>query len=90
MSEEKGNKKAKTWEEEYKDMPEYINEKPKEPEKTATFKFKTEEDFDMFMEVVKKELYNDKRVFDGKQLKDHKTAWYPLPSRPSEHVYVVK
>jgi hypothetical protein len=82
-----GNEEPKKWQEEYIGMPEYINEKPKEPAQKAIFKFKTDEDFDNFMEVVKRELYDNKRVFDGKQLKKEKSAWYPLPSRPSDHVY---
>ncbi len=52
--------------------------------------FDFEEDFDRFMEVVKKELYNDKRVFDGKQKKNDYQAWFPLDARPSEFVYIVK
>jgi hypothetical protein len=42
------------------------------------------------MEVVKRELYEGKRVFDGNQEKDKKSAWFPLASRPSEMVYVVE
>lgn len=78
-----------TWQQEWRGMPEYINEKTIEPEQTAIFKFKSNEDFERFMKVVKKELYNDQRVFDGKQLKNLKSAWFPLPSRPSEHIYVL-
>lgn len=82
--------KKHDWQDEWLEMPEYINNKPTEPLFTATFKFRNEEDFNSFMTVVKKELYDDKRVFDGKQLKDKKTAWYPLDARPSEYVYKVK
>lgn len=81
--------KEKDWEKEWVGMPEYNNIKPTEPAFTATFKFRNQEDFDRFMVVVKKELYDDKRVFDGKQLKDKKTAWFPLDERPSENVYVL-
>lgn len=82
-----GYKPPKTWEEEYIGMPEYINDKPSEPAQTAVFKFKTMEDFNEFMSVVKKELYDDQRVFDGNQSKTEKSTWYPLPSRPSDHIY---
>lgn len=76
------------WQKEWKEMPEYVNEKKKEPKQTVIFKFKTNEDFNKFMEVVKKELFNNERVFDGNQLKNKKTAWYPLPERPSKHIYI--
>jgi hypothetical protein len=78
------------WQNEWVDMPEYNNSGTITPLLTATFKFRTEEDFNIFMEVVKRELYDDKRVFDGKQLKTEKSAWFPLDERPSENVYVVK
>ena len=77
------------WQKEWKGMPEYSNQK-EEPLLTATFKFRTENDFTSFMEVVKRELYDGKRVFDGNQEKDKKSAWFPLASRPSEMVYVVE
>ena len=80
--------KIRTWEDEWQDMPEYINEKQGEPEQTAIFKFKNNDDFDFFMEVIKKELFDNQRVFDGKQEKNIKSAWYPLPDRPSNHIYV--
>lgn len=79
----------KDWEKEWIDMPEYINEKVLIPKITATFKFRNKEDFDLFMEVVKTNLYDNKRVFDGKQKLNEYTAWYPLDSRPSEHIYIV-
>lgn len=76
------------WKKEWVDMPEYNNTKPCVPEITTTFKFRNKEDFEKFMHVVKKELYNGKRVFDGKQFKNNYTAWFPLDPRPSEYVYV--
>ena len=42
------------------------------------------------MQVVKECLYDNKRVFDGKQKKNEYSAWFPLDSRPSEHVYIVE
>lgn len=77
-----------TWQDEWRNMPEYVNEKQKEPEQIAIFKFENNEDFDRFMVVVKRELFNNERVFDGNQEKNKKSAWYPLPSRPSSHIYV--
>lgn len=76
------------WQNEWNEMPEYNNHKPLPPEITALFKFRNKEDFDLFMEVVKSKLYNDKRVFDGKQKKNEYNAWFPLDSRPSENIYI--
>lgn len=81
--------KKHNWKDEWVGMPEYNNHKPIEPEVLATFKFRNKDDFDRFMEVVKKELYNDKRVFDGKQKKNDYNAWFPLDARPSEFVYIL-
>jgi hypothetical protein len=77
------------WQDEWVGMPEYDNDKPQPPEITATFKFRNSEDFDRFVEVVKSELYNDVRVFDGNQIKNQYSAWFPLDHRPSEFIYVV-
>jgi hypothetical protein len=77
-----------TWQDEWRDMPEYVNEKQNEPEQIAIFKFENNEDFDRFMLVVKRELFNNERVFDGNQEKNKKSAWYPLPIRPSNHIYI--
>lgn len=81
--------KTNDWQNEWIGMPEYNNSKPIPPEITATFKFRNKEDFDLFMGTVKLKLFNDKRVFDGKQKKNEYTAWFPLDSRPSENIYVV-
>jgi hypothetical protein len=78
------------WQKEWVDMPEYNNSKPIPPEIIATFKFRSKEDFDFFIEKVKIILFNNKRVFDGKQKKNEYSAWYPLDSRPSEHIYIVE
>ena len=40
--------------------------------------------------VVKENLFNGKRVFDGKQKKNDYSAWFPLEPRPSEHIYIVE
>ena len=79
-----------TWENHYIGMPEYNNKKIEPPLIIASFKFRSKEDYDEFMNVVKQQLYNDKRVFDGKQKKNDYSAWYPLDLRPSEHIYIVE
>jgi hypothetical protein len=82
--------KKHDWNDEWIGMPEYNNSKPAPPEITATFKFRNKEDFDLFMEIVKSKLFNDKRVFDGKQKKNEYSAWFPLDPRPSENIYIVE
>lgn len=76
------------WTKEWVGMPEYNNTKQVEPEITATFKFRCEEDYNKFKTLVQEYIYKGERVFDGKQLKDQKSTWYPLEPRPSEHVYI--
>lgn len=76
------------WQKEWVGMPEYNNPKPQPPGVTALFKFRSRADFDMFMDVVKTNLYNGKRVFDGNQKKNEYNTWYPLEARPSEFVYI--
>lgn len=82
--------KKHNWKDEWIDMPEFNNIKPLPPEILATFKFRNKEDFDYFMEIVKINLFNNKRVFDGKQKKNDYSAWFPLESRPSENIYIVE
>ena len=69
------------------DMPEYNNEKEKEPLITATFKFKTQEDFDLFNSLLKEHIYKTNKVFDGMQRKDKKQAWFPLKEKASNYEY---
>jgi hypothetical protein len=76
------------WRNHYVGMPEYNNFKAEPAEVIATFKFRNKDDFEKFMDVVKTNLYDNKRVFDGKQKKNDYSAWYPLDSRPSEHIYI--
>ena len=80
--------KENEWQEHYKNMPEYNNEKKPEPLITATFKFRSKEDFDNFHAVVKEHLYNGMKVFDGMQRKEKKQSWFPLPPRPSHFNYI--
>jgi hypothetical protein len=81
---------SEDWKKHYVGMPEYNNVKPLPPEIIATFKFRNKEDFEKFMQIVKQSLYDNKRVFDGKQKKNEYSAWFPLDSRPSEHIYIVE
>ena len=84
-----GNKiyKREDIEKEWIDMPEYNNLKEDEPIITATFKFKTQEDFDLFNSLLKKHIYKCKKVFDGMQRKDKKQVWFPLKEKGSNYEY---
>lgn len=72
---------------EWNDMPEYDNIEEEPPVVTATFKFKTEEDYKKFKELVQKYIYNGERVFDGMQRLDKKTAWYPHKDKSGKYIY---
>lgn len=74
-------------EEEWVGMPEYNNVDEPPPPITATFKFRCEEDFNTFLELVKQYLYNGEKVFDGAQKKEAKSAWYPLAEKESRYRY---
>ncbi len=75
-------------EEHWQNMPEYNNVRQPDPLITATFKFRSQEDYDDFHSKVKKYLYNNERVFDGMQSKDKKQAWYPLKEKASNYEFV--
>lgn len=83
----KKNNEINTCKEEYINMPEYNNIKEPKPEIIATFKFKNKEDYDEFHKLIKKYLYDGKKVFDGMQRKDRKTTWYPLKEKASKYIY---
>lgn len=76
------------WQDEYVGMPEYNNKPQEDPKITATFKFKSQEDFDEFHKFIKEGLYNGAKVFDGMQRKDKKSTWYPLKEKASKYKYV--
>ena len=88
MSKQKKLFEENEWQEHYKNMPEYNNVKKAEPLITVTFKFRKKDDFDKFHKVVKENLYNGMKVFDGMQRKEKKQAWFPLPPRPSHFNYI--
>lgn len=75
---------------EWNGMPEYQNVKQEDPEITATFKFRNYKDFKRFETQVKNCLYDGERVFEGKQLKDKKSTWFPLNEKASIYRYVSK
>jgi hypothetical protein len=73
--------------EHWQDMPSYNNVLQDKPLITATFKFRTEEDYEEFHKLVKEHIYEGVKVFDGMQRKDVKQAWYPLKEKASRYVY---
>lgn len=75
------------WKKEWKNMPEYNNIQQQEPFITATFKFRNQQDYDYFHSIIKKELYNGEKVFDGMQSKNKKQSWYPLKEKASKYFY---
>ena len=76
------------WEEHYVGMPEYNNVCEPDPSITATFKFRTQEDFEEFNKLIKQHLYDGQRVFDGMQRKEAKSAWYPLRPKASKFKFI--
>lgn len=74
----------KEWEKEWNGMPEYNNEKSKEPFITATFKFRNQEDFEKFNKFLRESLYDNEKVFDGMQTKTKKSTWFPLNAKASK------
>ena len=77
------NQKNKEW----FGMPEYKNKLQEDPEITATFKFRNQNDYEDFKEKVKKYIYNGEKVFDGMQKIEAKQAWYPLIEKGSKYLY---
>ena len=71
----------------YTAMPEYKNTKQPEPKITATFKFRSQGDYDKFHDLVKKYIYEGERVFDGMQRMEKKSAWFPLKEKGSNYRY---
>ena len=69
------------WEKEWVGMPEYNNIKEPKPKITATFKFRNNEDFEVFKKCIQENLYNGEKVFDGMQKKTVKSSWYPHKKR---------
>lgn len=76
------------WKEHYLEMPEYNNIKQEEPFIIATFKFRNQEDFDLFNKLLKEHLYDGEKVFDGMQRKNKKSTWFPLNEKASKYRFV--
>lgn len=68
-------------------MPEYAMEREIKPMYTATFKFRNQDDYEDFKAKAKKFIFDDAKVFDGKQGEFDKQAWYPLDEPPSNYIY---
>lgn len=75
------------WKDHYKGMPEYNNTRQLEPLITATFKFRSQEDFEEFNKLLKEYIYKGEKPFDGMQRKEAKSTWYPLAEKPSKFIY---
>ena len=72
----------------WRGMPEYNNKKEKEAVVTAKFKFRSQEDFKKFNDLLKKHVYMTNKIFDGVQTKTSKQAWYPLKEKSSKYIYI--
>lgn len=70
------------WQSEWVDMPEYNNWTEAEPKIIAKFKFRNEDDFLKFKNIVSKYCYDGQKVFDGEQSLTSKQAWYPHNEQP--------
>ena len=86
----KDNENVNNWQNEWVNMPEYNNVKQDKPKITATFKFRNNDDYEIFKNKVKKYLYNDEKVFDGQQKIDEKQAWFPLREKDKKYYYLSK
>jgi hypothetical protein len=84
------DKHITNWKNEWVNMPEYNNVKQDKPKITATFKFRNNDDYEIFKNKVKKYLYNDEKVFDGQQKIDEKQAWFPLREKDKKYYYLSK
>ena len=69
-------------------MPEYLNVWEEDPEITATFKFRCQDDYDRFHQLVKDHVYGGSRVFGGTQRIEAKSTWYPPKEKPSVYEWV--
>ena len=86
----KDNENVNNWQNEWVNMPEYNNVKQDKPKITATFKFRNNDDYEIFKNKVKKYLYNDEKVFDGQQKIDEKQACFPLREKDKKYYYLSK
>jgi len=82
-----GSFEENNWQDEWVGMPEYNNVWEPEPEITATFKFRTQEDFEQFKDFIQEHLYGGEKPFDGNQRKTVKSTWFPLREKPRGYRY---
>ena len=82
------NIKKNKWEKEWVGMPEYNNVRQPEPVITATFKFRSAEDYKRFKDLVQKYVFNGEKVFDGMQKIEAKSSWYPHKEKASGYEYI--
>ena len=82
-----GEIETNDWKKEWVGMPEYNNVEAIPPAITATFKFRSAEDFELFKELLREHLYNGEKVFDGMQRKDVKSTWFPLKEKAKKYRY---
>lgn len=75
------------WVKEWVGMPEYNNIESAPPKITATFKFRSQEDFDHFNKFLRDNLYKGEKVFDGMQRKEVKSTWFPLKEKANKYRY---
>ena len=76
-----------SWEKEWEGMPEYNLEVEEKPAISMTFKFKTEEEYQEFKEIVKERLYDGENYLLGMQRQEQKIAWDPLKEKRSSFEY---
>ena len=81
-------KQEEEWRKEWIGMPEYNNIRQPEPLITATFKFRNEEDYNKFKDLVQEYIFKGEKVFDGMQKKDVKSSWYPHKEKASRYEYI--
>jgi len=75
------------WEKDWAGMPEYNNREQSPPLITAVFKFRTEEDYLNFKDLIQEHIYNGEKVFDGMQKIEAKSSWYPHKEKASKYEY---
>lgn len=78
------------WSKEWQGMPEYNNVNQLNAEFIATFKFRNEEDYMEFYDLIKIHIFNGEKPFDGRQEKKFKTGWYPKKEKASKYIIINK
>ena len=68
-------------------MPEYNNVFQPEPMIVAKFKFRNEDDYKIFKDLIQEHVYDGNKVFDGNQKIEEKQAWFPHIEKSSKYIY---